>query len=476
MSNYSAENNKKRMKRYKSPTKKVQNKVLFTVLRVIVAALLISALAVGGAGAGFYLSIVRSAPDVRDLHVGISGGSLDTVILDRFGNEIATLDAGVNRIFAEWDDIPQYLKDAIVAIEDERFFEHNGVDGRGMVRAVYQTLAHGNTQGASTITQQLIKNRLGLMRNTIETKLQEQYMAIQFEAMLVEELGSVEAAKQQILHDYLNIVHLGAGQDGVQAAARFYFNKDVSELTLSESAVLAAITSFPWQYNPARFPERNRRRQVNVLDSMLRLGMITPAQHREAYNDNVHDRIQQFRGEIRADDHIWSYFVDAVIDRLYEDFMAQGMSRTDAELLIFHGGLRVYTTMDPDIQNIMDEAFLNEQIFPSHWQDFEYFLEIRATVRNTTTGAHRNAERTSIHHGVRTTSRDDFDAFKEWALADIMSMEEELVGNYLFFYRPQPQSSMVIIDHNNGHVMGIAGQRGPKQSNRAFCRATRATR
>lgn len=474
--NYSQENNKKRMKQYKAGAKKVRNKVGYTILRVIVASILIGVFAVGGAGMGFYLSIINSAPDVRDLPRGLAGmESLDTIVLDVHGNEIAVLDAGVNRIFAEWDDIPQHLRDAAVAIEDERFFEHNGVDAQSMVRAVYQTVLHGNTQGASTITQQLIKNLLGVQRNTMETKLQEQHMAIQFEAMLAEELGSVEAAKNQILHEYLNIIYLGHGNMGVQAAARFYLNKDVSELTISESAMLIAITRFPWQNSPIRFPEYNRQRQVATLQSMLRLEMITEAEFLYAYNDPVFDRVQAHRDDIAPDAHIWSYFVDAVIDRLYEDFEAMGLTYEQSRQLIFHGGLRIYTTMDPRIQDIVDAAFLNENNFPTNPQDFEYWIEMRISVQNTTTGVQRHYARTTIDFGSRITSRDGFEGFKQWARNDVMGMDDELIAER-FMYQPQPQSSMVILDHNNGHVVAIAGQRGEKQANRAFCRATYGTR
>jgi len=474
--NYSQDNNKKRVRQYGSQGRKIQNKVIYTVLRVSVAAVLIAGLALAGAGFGFYMSVISGAPDINELNRGLSGGSFDSVVFDRHGNEIVRLDAGVSRTFAAWDEIPQHLIDAFIAIEDERFWEHNGVDLRGMGRALYQTVLHGNLQGASTITQQLIKNMLGLQRNTIETKLHEQVMAVQFEAMLVAENdGCVVSAKNQILHEYLNIIYLGGGNIGVQAAAQFYFGKDVSELTLSESAVIAAITQFPWRHNPARFPEGNRPRMVATLESMLRLEMITQAEFDYAYNDNVYERIQGFRDQIDPNAHIWSFFVDAVIDRLYEDFMAKGYTETQAYQFIFHGGLQIHTTFDPDIQAILDDAFLNEAHFPTGPLDFEYYLEINLTVRNSNTGALRHTSRTSRHHGVRITSQDNFHVFIDWAIADVLSMDEYVVAERMT-YRPQPQSSMVILDHNNGHVMAIAGQRGEKMANRAFCRATVATR
>ena len=472
--NYSQDNNKKRLRKYKSQGKKVKNKVGFIFLRVLVSSILIGIFALAGAGIGAYFSIIQGAPPLDVLSFNLLEGSFDSVILDAHGNELARLEGGVNRVFAEWDEIPEHVINAFVAIEDERFWEHNGVDAQGMVRAVYQTLFRGNTQGASTITQQLIKNQLDLRRNTIETKLQEQILAVQFEAMLVEELGSQEAAKQRILHLYLNEIYLGSGNQGVQAASWFYFNKSVSELTLSEAAVIAAITQWPWAHNPLRFPEGNRPRQVAVLDSMLRLGYITEEEHAYAVADDPFARIRLVADEIH-DTTVWIFFVDAVIERLFQDFMAQGLDRREAERLIFHGGLRIYTTMDPRVQDILDETFLNEEHFPTNPQDFEYHLTYIVTIRSETTGHEVHRQRESHQWGRRVTSHDMFEEFRNWAEADMLGMDDYIVSR-AFFYAPQPQSSMVIIDHNTGHVLGMAGQRGEKQTNRALNRATNTTR
>jgi len=473
--NYSKHNNDKRLRRHKSHGKKVKNKIGFVILRVVAASLMIAVLAGGAAGIGAYLSIIQGAPPLYNLSHDLLEGSFDSVILDAHGNELVRLEGGVNRAFAAWDEIPEHLWQAFVAIEDERFFEHNGIDTRGMFRAVYQTLMHSNTQGASTITQQLVKNLLGVRRNTMETKLQEQYLAIQFEAMLVEELGSIEKAKQHILHLYLNIIYLGGGNEGVMAASWFYFNKCVSELTLSESAVIAAITQWPWQHNPIRFPEYNRIRQINVLDSMLRLGYITEAEHTFAINDDPFARIMRVAEDVHPTRDVNIFFVDAVIDALEAQLREMGMSNQEVNHLIFHGGLTVHATMDPRVQDIVDDVFLSEEMFPTNPQDFEYHLTFIATVYNSVTGARLRRERTSVDWGVRVQNEDQFDAFIEWAIRDMTGMAEEVV-TYTFFSTPQPQSSMVILNHNNGHVLAMAGQRGEKQTNRGLNRATNSRR
>ena len=474
--NYSQSNNKKRMRRHRSPGKKLKNKLAYIIFRVMVSAVLIAAFAVTGAGIGAYLSMIQGAPPLSALSVDLLEGSSDTFIFDRHGNEIARLDGGTNRIFAAWEDISPYLKDAFVAIEDERFFEHNGVSAPDLVRAVYRTLMHGDTQGASTITQQVVKMDLGLMRNTIETKLQEQYLAIQYEAYLIELLGSQDAAKERILHRYLNMVPLGHGQYGVEAAAWRYFNKPASEVTLSEAVVIAAITSNPTQRSPIRFPDWNRYRAVHTLDNMLRLGMITEAQHREAYNDDVYARIQAVSAQYFADETIWPNFVDAIIVQVRQDLMELlDITFHEAQTMLFHAGLEIHTTMDPVAQRILDDAFLNEELFPTNPQDFEYYLTFDISVRNQLTNQVRHLHTNSDVWGRRVTGRYMFDEFVQWAERTLMGFDDAEIAR-AFHFTPQPQSAMTVIDHSNGHVIAMAGQRGEKQTNRSTNRAIESER
>ena len=474
--NYSQSNNKKRMRKHRSPGKKIKNKAAYIIFRVMVSAVLIGSFAIAGAGIGAYLSVIQGAPPVEELGFNLLEGSSDTFIFDRHGNEIARLDGGTTRLFAAWEDISPHMKNALVAIEDERFFEHNGVSAPDLARALYQTLLHGNTQGASTITQQVVKMDLDLRRNTIETKLQEQHLAIQYEAHLAEMLGGVDEAKQFILHRYLNMVPLGHGRYGVEAAAWRYFNKPASELTLSEAAVIAAITSNPTQRSPIRFPEWNRERQINTLENMLRLGMITETEFQIAYDDDVYARIQSVSAEYFSDEVIWHNFVDAVVVQLTSDLMAQGMTLHDAQTMIFHAGLEIHTTMDPVAQRIVDETFTNEDFFPTNPQDFEYYLTFDVTVRNENTGQVRHLQTNSDVWGRRVTDENMFDDFLQWAESSLLGMDDVIVGQPAFRFIPQPQSSMTIIDHSNGHVIAMAGQRGEKQTNRSINRAIASER
>ena len=235
----SAANNKKTRK--KTNLTKTKNKVGVLVFRIFIAFFLISVFTVCGVAAGIYFGILAKVEKL-DITMPIYENYTSIIYNDK-NEEIARLVGGESSEFVAFEDIPYYVRFAFVAIEDERFYSHNGIDVRGVFRALSVILTSSDTQGASTITQQLVKNKLNLKRNTLITKIQEQYLAIEYEKDMTEAYKSKEAAKDKILEIYLNSIGLGYGQVGVQAASLRYFNKDVGELTLAESAVIAAITS-----------------------------------------------------------------------------------------------------------------------------------------------------------------------------------------------------------------------------------------
>ena len=484
--NYSERNNKKRWRRHSSHLshgKRVKNKIGFIVLRVFIAAFLIGCFALAGAGIGAYLGVIQGAPELPPVGTFMIYQE-DSIIFDAYGNEIDRLDAGESREFVPLSHIPEHVWQAFIAIEDERFFEHDGVDTRAVARAIYQTMIRDNVQGGSTITQQLVKNMRGFMSNTIESKLQEMYLAIQLEIELTEELGCRMLAKEFILESYLNMVALGHGNLGVQAAARFYFDKDVSELTISEAAVLAAILPNPTAFSPVNFPDNNRRRQVFVLNNMLEQGMITPAEHGIAMADEVHVRIMQFDPIFQVQGRVRSYFADAVITQVRMDLRDQlGLTNQQANALIWGGGIQIHTTMLPWVQEVLDDTFTSEDhgLFPTDPRDFFYSIQYSAIVVNSITEVRRTVHRSSRGSWetanpprfVRT--HEQIQDFVEWARDDILGPDDTIVRETVL-YSPQPQASMIIVDHNNGHVVGMAGGRGEKQTDLAFNRATGAQR
>ena len=289
--------------------------ILFKALLLCFLALVI----IGGcAGIGAFKGIIASAPDISDIDPTPTGYL--SVVLDNQGNQTATLVAsGSNRVYVTLNEIPLNLQHAFVAIEDERFYDHNGIDIKGIIRAGFAGIRNGFhfDQGASTITQQLLKNNVfegwttqsGIER--IQRKIQEQYLAI--------ELSKVKS-KEWVLENYLNTINLGQNTLGVQSASRRYFGKDVSELNLSESAVIAGITKNPSAYNPVSHPEENKKRRKLVLKNMKDQDFISESQYQEALEDDVYSRIQQVNIEY-AEENPNSYFVDALIEQVVQDLV-----------------------------------------------------------------------------------------------------------------------------------------------------------
>ena len=269
----------------------IGKKAHVSLLRVIFLSLLAIFVIGACAGLGAFKGLLDSAPDIEDVNIVPVGEA--TFVYDANGNQLQKLTApNSNRMPVTLDKIPKDLQNAVVAIEDERFYEHNGIDIRGILRAgVKGILSGGNfSEGASTITQQLLKNNVftgWTNESTVQRftrKIQEQYLALQLEK---------HTSKKVILENYLNTINLGNGNYGVQAAAQDYFGKDVSELSLSECTVIAGISQNPTKFNPAVNPEENSKRREMVLDHMLDQEYISKEQYDECLADNVYERIQQ---------------------------------------------------------------------------------------------------------------------------------------------------------------------------------------
>ena len=352
-------------------------KLLFiAVIAVIVAG---SCLALGAAE-----GIIASAPDVSTIDVSPEGYA--TKIYDDGGNEIQTLStSGSNRIYVDVEDIPITLQHAFIAIEDERFYEHNGIDIKGIFRAGTVFLSTGRmSEGASTITQQLLKNNVFKAYNEstvekIKRKIQEQYLAVKLETVM---------DKQTIIGNYLNTINLGNGYYGVQTAAQGYFGKDVSELSLSECAVIASITQSPSSLNPVKYPAENQKRQLKVLNNMRNQGYISQAEYDEAVSDDVYARIQDRKIEVASS--TYSYFVDALIDQLIKDLMEQkGYTEAQATNMIYKNGLQVYSTQNMSMQQIADNVINDPDYYPDNTElSISYSLAVKDTKGNVNYYSH----------------------------------------------------------------------------------------
>lgn len=269
--------------------------------------------------------------------------------------EDARLYGGTNSIFVPFEDIPKDLVNAFVAIEDKRFWDHKGVDW-------YRTIGAGanfflgfrDEFGASTITQQLIKNITGESEYKIQRKVQEIFWALDLES---------KKSKEDILTLYLNVINLSQNCYGVQAAANTYFGKDVSELTLLECACIAAITNNPSYFNPIRFPEHNKERRQDILWTMYQEEMISEETMNEIYDADVE---LHYTEDKKGSDAINSWYTDMVINDVIDDLIEIGYTSQAASLLVYSGGLEIYTCMDPDIQAVLEEVYMNPEYFPEH--------------------------------------------------------------------------------------------------------------
>ena len=320
-----------------------------------------------GVGLGLVAFAACEAPKMDTLDVTPSG--FRTEIVDDTGKTTRILAGeGANRVYVTLDRVPKELQEAFVAIEDARFYQHHGIDVKGIARAGVKGILNGFhfSEGASTITQQLLKNNVfttwtqekNLMDRVIR-KVQEQYLAVRLEQ---------KYSKAYILENYLNTINLGSGCWGVQAASMQYFGKEVSELSLSECAVLAGITKNPSAYSPFRSPESCQKRQHLVLQAMLEQGYISQETYDAACADDVFDRIQAQKDNTDKNS-VLSYYEDALLEQIVSDLeLSKGCTEDEAWQMIYRGGLTIYSGMNSELQKIVEEEINTADHFSSDAQ------------------------------------------------------------------------------------------------------------
>ncbi len=318
--------------------------------------------------------------------------------------EFERLYAEENRVWVSINDIPKDLQNAFIAIEDQRFNKHMGFDFKRTFGATLNYFVKNNSSyGGSTITQQLVKNLTGDTEVSIRRKIQEIWKSLYLETQL---------SKEQILEYYLNTIYLSQGCNGVQAAANTYFGKDVSALSLAECASIAGITQYPSHYDPFISPENNIKKQKIVLEKMLELGYVKKDEFDLASNEKLVFKKGAQKNILSRQ----SYFVDQLINDVLNDLVKEkGYSKQVASKLLFTGGLKIYATVDPDVQSAMDKYF----------KDDKYFKSSR------------------------------FPSFG---------------GS------KQPEAAMVVMDPITGQVKGLCGGKGQKLASRILNRATQTKR
>ena len=346
--------------------------VLFNALKLMLFALVV----LGFAGLGLVYGVGKAYVDSTPmLEVSqLTRSDRTSYLYDMYGNEITNLTSMEYRDWADFNEIPDILKNAFVSIEDVRFYKHQGVDFKRVFSAVLEILGNSNSSGGSTITQQLIKNKILGSQRTYKRKMQEAYLAIQLEKVV---------DKDQILEAYLNDIYLGGSNYGVKAAAKDYFGKELSELTIRECALLAGLTQSPYYYNPRQNMYyrdgnpyyRTINRTNTVLDRMYENGYITRDQYLSALDEQ--DTILAVSKNAKMYD--MAYFVEYAISDVITHWMAQdgvpdtSANRTYYENKLRTGGYKIYTTVDPTVQNTVQETL-------STWNGYPELADSNAAV------------------------------------------------------------------------------------------------
>ncbi|MBQ9865935.1 MAG: transglycosylase domain-containing protein [Lachnospiraceae bacterium] len=482
---YSREGIKRKQRALASRGTKIKKMLGINVIKAFLICAFSGAIIGTCLGIGMFKGILATTPDISTIDVTPTGYA--TNLYDSEGHLLTKLVAeNSNRTYVSMDKIPSDLANAFVAIEDERFYQHNGIDIQGIIRAASIGIKQKFhfSQGGSTITQQLIKNNVFTNFSKEEgfekfkRKVQEQALAIELEKRL---------SKEEILELYMNTVNLGHNTLGVMAASMRYFGKPVYELNLSECATIAGITQNPSANDPITHPSTNADKRKRVLKKMLENGYIDKAAFDAALADDVYSRITEINVQ-NVEQDVYSYFEDAVIEEvardLTEKYVAEGYTESQASSkaynLLYSGGLSIYTTQDSQIQSIVDGIYMDEANYPdnTHW-----YLTYRLSIQHPN-GETQNfsSEMFKSYYKQQDSNFNMIYASQDDAYAAIKTYQEEVMeeGDEIIAEKinltPQPQVSLTIEDQSTGHILAMVGGRGIKETSRSLNRAYSTTR
>lgn len=479
--NYGKKEIDSKIDKINSSNKKIFNKIKLNVKIFAVIIVFTLILCAVFSGVGIVRGLTDSAPDINEENIMPDG--YPSIIYDANGKKVQKLmGINANREYKKITDIPECVQNAFVAIEDARFYKHSGVDLQGILRAVFSALSDEKmTQGASTITQQLLKNQVFGGGNEksffgkVSRKIQEQSLAIKLESTI---------DKKKILEYYLNTINLGQNTMGVETASKRYFGKSVSKLTVSEAAVLAGITQNPTEYNPITEQQNNEAKRKIILKNMLDQKYITEDEYEEALGDDVYSRIQDINKEKRTSSYgdINSYYVDAVIENVVSDLKQKlGYTETQAYNAIYREGLKIYTCQDQSLQKICDDVINNDKYYQKNTKSYlSYQLKVKkpdgetelyteGDVRAFINDAHK--KRISFYFKNRKKAEKYIKMFKKKNL----DKHDKILSESINLIK-QPQASFVLMEQSTGKVRAIVGGRGEKTANRTLNRAASSKR
>lgn len=479
--NYGKKEIDSKIDKINSSNKKIFNKIKLNVKIFAVIIVFTLILCAVFSGVEIVRGLTDSAPDINEENIMPDG--YPSIIYDANGKKVQKLmGINANREYKKITDIPECVQNAFVAIEDARFYKHSGVDLQGILRAVFSALSDEKvTQGASTITQQLLKNQVFGGGNEksffgkVSRKIQEQSLAIKLESTI---------DKKKILEYYLNTINLGQNTMGVETASKRYFGKSVSKLTVSEAAVLAGITQNPTEYNPITEQQNNEAKRKIILKNMLDQKYITEDEYEEALGDDVYSRIQDINKEKRTSSYgdINSYYVDAVIENVVSDLKQKlGYTETQAYNAIYREGLKIYTCQDQSLQKICDDVINNDKYYQKNTKSYlSYQLKVKKSdgetelytegdVRAFINDAHK--KRISFYFKNRKKAEKYIKLFKKKNL----DKHDKILSESINLIK-QPQASFVLMEQSTGKVRAIVGGRGEKTANRTLNRAASSKR
>ena len=328
-------------KRHTNPAKQPKKNSSFSLKKILLFMISLIIVVFLGVGCGLVAIGMSGDKDVSDIHPPAS-----SQIFDMNGNLITNIHATENRTLVSLDKIPKNLQNAFIAVEDNRFYEHNGVDPRGILRALYSNVVSGEVaQGGSTITQQLAKNAFLSQDRTITRKIQEFFIALRLEQ---------QYTKDEILEMYLNQIYFGRGAYGVQAAAQTYFGKDVDQLNLSECAMLAGIPRSPNYYSPLNNLSAAMERRSEVLDQMVKYDYITP----DMAVKTKREQLQLVNPKEEEQNNTASYFIDYVTQEMIDKFGADA---------VYKEGLKIYVSIDMNMQKAAEQSI--NTLLPTYYDD-----------------------------------------------------------------------------------------------------------
>ncbi len=408
--------------------------------------------------------IISEAPDISTVTITKTIKS-NSIVYDVLGEKIDVFSAVDNRNYIGIEEIPKSVIQAVITIEDSRFYEHHGIDVKKILGAIVNNVSSGSlSDGASTITQQVIKNAVRFSEgNSLERKIQEQYLAIKFEQLY---------SKDTILEYYLNSSGFGTDIVGIEEAANKYYGKSASELSLVEGITLAVLMERPTYYSLYTKQENNWEKVKLTLEQMEKVGYITAEEKEKALMEKPYEKVgkglQQLL-EVVPEDTIHSYFVDALYNQVLEDLQTiYNISEIEAKAKIYSDGLQIESTLDSKVQGIVEKYMADESNYPENL----YKIQVEYSVVGV------KANGTMIDkkvQGVVLNSQDDIPEFKENQLEKWDIVEGDTIVSENLITMPQPQSAFVVTDYKTGAVKALYGGRGEKYYH-GFNYATQAKR